>query len=229
MKRTVGELYASVPEGGSQIFKAEVPDVMEKRFVSVAFNHDYRGIFSWKNQPGIREQPRIGSRQTSRRGLDTLPTPEITFSRKQDKLADFYSISLAVHAISNKLRDLIEDLDPGSLEVLPVSVKAKDGEVDYNLVMPARVLSAVDPDLCDIEIVDERLGHGWSRKVRYPNANGAAFDPELDPAIHTFVDIDVPQQWLWSRHLLEMARNAGIKGLYAMVPESYPAIVTDFL
>ena len=229
MHRTIDDLLPLVPEGGSRIFKARVPGVVESRFFVVAFNHDYGGSFFWKNKPGIREHPWTGTRDVPRKGLDALAAPDVTFSCKANKLVDFYSTGSAAYAISNRLRDLIEDLDPGSLEVLPITVKAKDGEVEYNFAMPSRLLRSVEPDLCDIQIVDEKLGSRWIRKVKYPNPNGAVIDPELDPDIHTFADVDVVNRWLWSRQLIDAGKQAGIKGVYTRVPESYPAIIADYL
>lgn len=113
--------------------------------------------------------------------------------------------------------------------MLPITVKAKDGDVEFNLVMPSRLISAVDPDLCDIEIVDKSLGSQWFRKVKYPDPNGAVIDPELDPEIHNFADLDIVNKWLWSRQLIDEAKRAGIKGPYTMVPESYPAIIREYL
>ncbi|MXP24725.1 hypothetical protein GRI39_01525 [Altererythrobacter indicus] len=231
MKRTVDDLLALVPEGGSHIFKAKVPDVVENRFFAVASNRDYPGVFYWKNTLEFTKNPWMGARGKKRIGLDVLPTPEVSFSLKKGRLVDFYTTGTAACGISNRLRDLIEDLDPGSLEVLPIVVKAKDGDVEYNLVMPNRCLSAIDPDLCDIQIVDEDLGGGqWMRKVKYPNRNGAVIDPDLDPDIHSFADIDLGgYTWLWSRQLIDEAKLAGIKGLYTTVPESYPSIEIDRL
>lgn len=107
MNSTVEDLLSLVPEGGSQIFKAAVPDRVENRFFSVAFNHDHRGTFAWKNKHELTRLPWMGARDLSRRGLDDLAVPDVSFSLKEAKLVDFYSTGTAAYAISNKLRDLI--------------------------------------------------------------------------------------------------------------------------
>jgi hypothetical protein len=221
MTRTITDLLAEVPEGQSRLFKAKHPSADEDRFVEVGTNWNYGAAVSWTNPPEPLQGLWIGARGTPRVGLDTLvEQPDFRFSKKLGKLVDFFHSQGAAYLVSPALLAVIERLDPGSLEIKPVMIKARDGEVPFNLVMPNRLFEAVDPDQCDIDITDRKLGDQWFRRVSFPN--GAAFNSEATKYIHNFADIDAFQKWFWSKELLVAAKEAGIRGIYATVPATLP-------
>ncbi len=216
MRRTIGDLLAEVPEGQSRIFEAIMPNINSDRFVEVVYNWNYDAILSWKNRALPGEGPWMGSRRKSRIGLSGLVEPRLTFERDARALVDFYMPSPGVHVISENLLAIIERSDPGSLEVRPVIVEARDARVDMNMVMPTRLLEAVDPDQCDINIVAERLDMIWLQRVRFPH--GAVFASQIDESVHNFADIDVRNRWFWSTELVSTAKNAGIRGIRTKKP-----------
>lgn len=226
MTRTITDLLAEVPEGQSRLFKARHPSADEDRFVEVGTNWNYGAVVSWTNPPEPLQGLWIGARGTPRVGLDTLvEQPDFRFSKKLGKLVDFFHSHGAAYLVSPALLAVIERLDPGSLEIKPVMIKARDGEVPFNLVMPNRLLEAVDPDRCDIDITDRKLGEQWFRSVSFPN--GATFNSEATKDIHNFADIDAFQKWFWSRELLVAAKEAGIRGVLATVPSTLPTKDVD--
>lgn len=222
MSRSIDDLLSEVPEGQSRSFKATITDANNDRFVEVAYNWDYGTVISWNNRPPLLDHPPYsqlpwtGARRKPRIGLSSLAEPDITFRRNVEELVDFHSTGTGAHIISSKLLALIERLDPESLEVIPVVIKARNGNADFDMVMPNRLLHAVDADRCDVDVIDEKLDTIWVRKVRFPK--GAIFDPEISMDIHNFADIDVMNRWFWSRELVDEAKICGIKGLYTKKP-----------
>lgn len=226
MTRTITDLLAEVPEGQSRLFKAKHPSADEDRFVEVWSNLDYEPYVSWSNRPEFEQGPWMGARVKPRIGLDTLTElPDFRFKKKLGKLVDFIQPGSGAYLISPALLAVIERLDPGSLEVKPVMIKARDGEVPFNLVMPNRLLEAVDPDRCDVRIETEWFSEHWFTSVRFPS--GAAFQSELTKEIHNFSDIDALNKWFWSKELLAAAKEAGVRGIYATVPATLPTRDVD--
>ena len=226
MTRTITDLLAEVPEGQSRLFKAKHPSADEDRFVEVWSNLNYEPYVSWSNRPEFGQGPWMGARGTPRAGLQTIvESPDLRFKKKIEKLVDFIQPGMGAYLISPALLAVIERIDPGSLEVMPVVIKARDGEAPFYLVMPNRSLEAVDPDRCDIDITDRKLGDQWFRRVSFPN--GSAFNSEATKDIHNFADIDAFQKWFWSRELLVAAKEAGIRGVLATVPSTLPTKDVD--
>ena len=226
MTRTITDLLAEVPEGQSRLFKAKHPSADEDRFVEVCNNWNYDQGISWKNSPEFEQALWTGARVKPRIGLDTLvEQPDFRFRGKLRKIVDFYRLAGAAYLASPALLEVIERLDRGSLEVKPVAIKALDGEIPFNLVMPNRLLEAVDPDRCDVRIETEWFSEHWFTSVRFPS--GAAFQTELTKEIHNFSDIDALNKWFWSRELLVAAKEAGIRGVLATVPSTLPTRDVD--
>ncbi|MEQ1547355.1 MAG: DUF1629 domain-containing protein [Chakrabartia sp.] len=226
MNRKITDLLAEVPEGQSRLFKAKHASADENRFVEVMTNWNYDAVVSWTNPPEPLQSLWTGSRVKPRNGLDTLvEQPDFRFRKKLGKLVDFFQSQGAAYLVSPALLDVIERLDPGSLDVMPVMIKALDGEVPFNLVMPNRALEAVDPDRCDVQIERRKIVEQCFTDVRFPN--GAAFQSELTKGIHNFADIDAFQKWFWSRELLAAAKEAGIRGIYATVPAGLSSSIVD--
>lgn len=209
MARKIDELLDLVPEGESRSFKATIDDPHEDRFVEVAYNWNYGSIISWNNRP--ENGPWMGSRSKPRIGLQEFSEPDVSFDRDVEDLVDFHSPSPGLHVVSNKLLELIELHDPGSLETRAILIQARNGMADFNMVMPKRLLHAVDADRCDVDIVSKKLDTIWVKRVNFPD--GAFFDPNIPNEIHNFADIDVKNRWFWSRLLVDLAKNSAIKGV----------------
>jgi Protein of unknown function (DUF1629) len=222
MTRTITDLLAEVPEGQSRLFKAKRPFADDDRFVEVWSNLNYEPYVSWRNRPEFEQGPWTGARVKPRIGLDMIvEQPDFRFKKKLGKLVDFIQPGTGAYLVSPALLAVIERLDPGSLEVKPVEIKALDGEAPSYLVMPNRLLEAVDPDRCDVRIETEWFSEQWFTTVRFPG--GAAFQYELTKDIHNFSDIDAFQKWFWSRELLASAKEAGVRGIVAIVPATLPS------
>jgi hypothetical protein len=213
---TIDEMFRQVPEGESRLFERSVSDTVENRFFSVRYNHYSGLVLDWHNPLPMEEAPWTGNRYKARIPISVLPPPVLTFEGKADRIVDFYAWGgLQTFFISDKLRALIDDLDPGSLDSRPVMIKAKDRSIVFNLVMPARSIDAIDPQRTDVLIKDEKLATQWARRVRFPT--GVVFRENALKHVHNFSDFNV-NVWLWSRELIDAAKAAGIKGVRAKRP-----------
>jgi hypothetical protein len=210
---TIDELLKQVPEGEIRLFQRRTHNIVEDRFFAVHPNHEYIPRPEWHNRLPSEQAPWFGARQKERIPLTVLPSLDVTFKGPSRKIVDFYTGGLDVHFLSNRLVALIEELDPGALEYLPMTIKTKDGIVDYNVAMPVRNLQAVDPNRTNILVKDQNHGEQWFRYIEFPD--GVVFRDEVVAGIHSFTDIDV-HDWFWSRELIEAAKAMGVRGLYTV-------------
>ena len=211
---TIGEMLEQTPEGVTRFFEAPIQGATESRFAFVAFNHEYSYPIEWEEGLPFSDMPRIRARDCDGISLAALPEPEIFATCRMNRLVDFYERN-RMFLISNRLRDVFEQLDPGSLECRPVVIRAKDGVINFNLALPTRILEAVDLSRTDVRIKSTQVGKHWVKDVQFPNS--VVFCDEELNEIHNFTDIDMPY-WLWSRELIAAAKMAGVKGLYAKFP-----------
>ncbi len=216
MRRTIGDLLAEVPEGQSRSFKADHSGAFENRFVEVAYNWEYGTTPSWNNRPSLLDLPWMGSRAKSRVGLDKIAEPNLTYKRPSAQLVDFYSTGTGATLISDRLLEVFERLDPGSLEIRKVVMNARDGQVPFNMVMPVRLLEAIDVSYCDVDVVAESLGPQWIQIINFPN--GVIFDHFIDQYVQNFSDIDLRNRWFWSCEIFKKVKDCGIRGVVARSP-----------
>lgn len=211
--QTIGELSQQVPKGGKQMFKPTLDDPGEERFFAVSQNWDYHpGRLTWRNQPGLGETPWYGSRFKARIPISAIPTPAVGFDGPASDLVDFYSTSAHCFFLSERLCDLIEGFDPGSLDQLPITIATRDGAVPFRVAMPSRSLEAVDVARTAVFIEDEQYADEWARFVRFPF--GIVFKTDALTGLHSFADYDA-LAWYWSRELIAFAKTSNIKGLVA--------------
>jgi|GEM_PF-4197818 hypothetical protein len=208
---SIGTLLAQVPTGEDRLFRAPITGAIEERFFKVHSNRDYILRPDWQNQPSMEQAPWTGARTMQRISLSTLPAPFVTFEGASEDLTDFYSTGGHVWFLSDRLVTLIETLDPGSLDRLPMTIETQDNAIPFHAVMPARNIEAVDPMRTDVRIVDKSYAGHWVRSVDFPET--VVFQSEVVKNLHTFSDIDI-RGWFWSRELIEAAIKACIKGLY---------------
>ncbi len=216
MIRTVSDLLADVPEGQSRTFEASISEATREPYVQVNFNHDHGPPVVWSNRPAFEELPWMGSRTKARIGIAQLAEPNLSYEEHPSKLVDFYSTGTSAFVISERLRSLIEEVDPGSLEARQVFINAGRSRLAYCFVMPARNLNAVETSRTTVKIEDTKYHTQWIRSVRFPE--GVWFDEEKLRNIYQFSDIDVLNVWIWSQELVDRAKNEGIKGLYTCRP-----------
>ena len=160
--------------------------------------------------------------------------------KKAKQLADIYSWFGDFFLISNRLKDLIEEMDPGSLDCLETSSHDRDLDEPYWVCLPRRNLEAVDTTRTRLSVLHDEYETSTGEpfftqlvKIR----EGAVLDPEVTKDAHNFWEIDL-HRWIWSRELVARAQNAGMLGIRVMragVPisgdierEELQAICADF-
>jgi hypothetical protein len=225
---TIDDLLRQVPEGQTRLFERPIKDVVEERFFSVHMNWEYNpGRLTWHNKVPFEQAPWAGSRGVPRRPISALPQPEVTFKGPSKQIVDFYAVGgEQAFFISDKLARLIEDLDPGSLNRRSIAINAKDGVVDYNIVMSARLLEAVDPSRTDVLVKYKNYAGQWIRSIEFPD--GVVFRGDALVGVHSFTDVDV-RGWFWSRELIDAAKAAGTKGLYTQLAGRISIVGVDDL
>ena len=171
----IAGMMGQVPEGEYQVFGATVHEGYREQFFLVRQSSDYDPArLEWRDSPGLQQTACAGSRKMTRRALTTLPRPAVTFDGLGG-LVDFYSGAVDACFVSDPLFRLIEGVDPGALEEIPVPIQARDGEVPFHAVMPNRVVEAVDIRRTAVLVKDEG-GDEYCRRVRFPE--GVLFDNE---------------------------------------------------
>ena len=212
-KLTIDELVKQVPEGQTQVFERLILEPGEERFFRVWQNWDYRpGRLEWLNGRSGLDAPWLGTRDKPRIPVSTLPPPDVRFKGPSKQVVDFYSTGSHAYFISERLFQLIEAMDPGSLEHMGFELRAKDSALPFHAVMPRRILEAIDPLRTTVLVQDELLGSWFWRTVRFPQ--GITFNNEALKDVASFSDRDAPG-WYWSKDLIAEAKAQRIRGLYA--------------
>jgi hypothetical protein len=223
-QHTIDGLSRQVSIGGSRLFERSC-SYPEERFFQVWQNWDYQpGRLEWRNKPSFDEKPRFGSRHGRRKPIFDIPAPDVTFAGPASRMVDFYSTGSHAFFLSDRLVALIEALDPGSLDHLPITIRCSKGEQPFHVAMPSRTLEAIDPGCTTILIADRQLGDILVRDIKFPQ--GVIFKNAELATVHSFADLDVPG-WYWSRELIEAAKAHGIKGLRTVSPRSSDAAKAD--
>lgn len=210
---TIDEMCRLVPEGQRQVFEPTLTDPVEERFFQIWQNWDYYpGRLEWLNRPGFEGAPRRAMRNISGVPVSVLLPPDVIFKGPSKDVVDFYDLNKDAPFISDKLFKLIEEVDPGSLEHVEFSVRAKDAELPFHAIMPRRSLDVIDPQRTKVVIEDEPFVDRYFRKVQFPD--GIVFDNAALRDVSNFAAIDI-LGWYWSKDLIELAQARGVRGLYA--------------
>jgi len=220
---TIEEMLELTADGEERLFKAPIQGAKEERFAAIQFNSDYIFPLEWNEGIDPLEAPCMATRRRKSISLSVLPEPQICSTSKISQMVDFYRQGIGIFFVSNRLMDVMEKLDPGSVECRPVVVQAADGAVDYNLVLPLRQLDAVDLERTDVLISGEWWNSSWLKRERFPH-NVVFKKAELE-GIHNFNDITI-RNWFWSRELIDAAKAAGVKGPRFRLPGNN--IIVDF-
>lgn len=198
-----------------------VLDGGEERYFLVHQSWDYDPArLEWRNRPGLMQSPWAGSRTKPRVPLATVPPPEVSFAGPAKELIDLHTAGAHAFFISDPLFRLIEGVDPGSLEHVEFRLRASDSQVPFHIVLPDRVVEAIDTSRTTVLIKDEGSDGSYFRRVRFHD--GIRFDNEALQGASSFSDL-YAYGWYWSKDLIELAKRHGIRGLYAQSVASSPA------
>ncbi len=216
--RTVSALLEKVdfPEDYTHI--PEFPDEIDKNYFWVIYDDECGPPMEGVHSPGFGD-PTFGGNDWRKR--DAVPAdpnyPHImTFKefKERKNLADLYSWFGDFWLISDQLRAVIEDLDPGSLDCVKASQDGFTVDQSYWACLPKRNLEAVDTTRSHVRIEHTNYGRPggdpvWVQTIHIND--GAVFDPAVTNGAHHFWEIDL-HRWFWSRELIARAYQAGVKG-----------------
>jgi hypothetical protein len=219
---SVSGLLPLVAEGETRLFEAPIKGSVENNFFVISPSHEYSPRLEWKNPQDMLENPRPATRKGPGVSVFSIPVPDLRFKDLSKKLVDYYAINANSYYLSDRLADLIERIDPDSIDRRPVTIKARDRDVAFNLVMPSRSIEAIDVRHTDVCVRHEEIGTSfgtrWLRTIEFPN--GVVFDTDKLVGVHNFTDPDI-LRWCWSRTLIDAAKAAGIKGFYTLRPRTF--------
>ncbi len=209
--------YTHTPEGAGEV---------DNQYFAVDFSYEFsdhfpravnRLDFSF-DAPGGRH----GRGGNSWRKIDAVPVDHsqphiLTFEDigSDEELSDLYRWAGDFFLISDKLRLLIEEIDPGSIDCVEATSNDRELGAPYWACLPRRNLEAVDATKSHVWVEHKNYGEpgGEPYFVQSVHINqGAVFDPEVTKGAHHFWDIDL-RKWFWSRELIARAHAAGIQGL----------------
>ena len=128
---SVSGLLPLVAEGETRLFEATIKGSVENNFFVISPSHEYSPRLEWTNPQDLLENPRPATRKGPGVSIFSIPAPDLRFKGLSKKLVDYYAINANSYYLSDRLVDLIERIDPGSIERRPVTVKARDGDVAF--------------------------------------------------------------------------------------------------
>jgi len=212
-------LVEALPVGGKALYESVAAGaVTPQRFLALRRNFDYfKPRLLWENEPEWEKKPCAPSRGRKFVDMNSLPSAELRFEGKPKQLADIYHLNDGALFISKKLLSIVLDMDPEALTWRQETLDVKGAPVEFFMVMPGRVLSAVDVDRTTIRIQDKPLADIYVRSVGFPA--DTFFQEDIDNSVHVFWDYEF-KNWLWSRNLIEKCKYLGVRGVNAEVTAS---------
>ena len=209
----IAELDASreLKHDEKRIYKPAIEGVVEDQYFRIWPNQDYPQRLEWRNFPSGLDIPRQDDRLSPGKSVNSISEPDLKFRADAINMVDYYSINACCNFVSDRFADFIEQHAPGTIERRRVKVKARDGVVDYNLVIPRNMIEAVDTERTTIEIgAFDRQDGNWIFSASMPEE--PVFDPARTAGSLHFTDTDA-HGWYWSRQLIDAAKAAGLRGM----------------
>ncbi len=216
--KTVSALLEKVDFPNDYTHVPEFPDEVDTDYFWVSYAYECGPPMEAVHSPEFGDASFGGNAWRKRDPVPADPSyPHImTFKefKKRKNLADLYGWFGDFWLISDRLRTVIEDLDPGSLDCVRASQDGFTLDQSYWACLPKRNLEAVDTTRSHVWFEHNNYGEPggdpvWTQTI---NINrGAVFDPSVTQGAHHFWDIDL-HRWFWSRELIARAHMAGVKG-----------------
>lgn len=215
---TVTALLEKVEAPNDYIHEPDFPGETASDYFALSYNYDVGPPVQQFEPPELDDR---ADGENARRMSDAIPvnlekSHIVLFDEgvKKDEFSDLYGWYNDFWLISNRLRKLIEELDPGSIECIEAVSHNLTPDRPYWVCLTKRNLEAVDATRSDIRVIHKTLVvEGEEPIVLQPIYinRGAVFDPAVTKGVHHFWDIDL-RRWFWSRELIARAHHAGIRG-----------------
>ena len=209
----------------------EIPDQVETDYYAVGFDINFGigwspGLFNDEdfNQTDADMDDNVYGRSAWRKRdalhIDKNRPQIIKFGElnKTKVLSDIYGWFGDFFLISSRLKNFIEEMDPGSLDCLETSSHDRALEEPYWVCLPRRNLEAVDTTKTSLSVLHEEYetstGEPYFTQLVMIR-NGAFLDSTITDGAHNFWDVDL-HAWIWSRELVARAHLAGMQGIKVM-------------
>ncbi|MBB5713004.1 imm11 family protein [Sphingomonas xinjiangensis] len=211
---SIAEMLAALPPGEQRVYPpAEQPSDDHQRFFEV---HRY-GIdipaLNWADRGTAPTMPFLGSRLRRATDIDVIDRYVARLDGRAADIGDFYSTDSDIYFLSPRLVDLIATIDAGAIVHRPARVVATDKDLDFRAAMPARLIESVDPQRTEVTVNGTVFPSGkYFAKASF--GGDVCFRADIPPNVHAFRDPDL-YFWHWSKSLLEVAKEQGMRGIYA--------------
>ncbi len=209
----------------------EIPDQVEADYYAVDFDINFgigwsANLFNREdfNQTDADMDDDVYGRSAWRK-QDALPIDKnrpqiIKFGElnKTKELSDIYDWFGDFFLISSRLKNFIEEMDPGSLDCLETSSHDRELEEPYWVCLPRRNLEAVDTTKTSLSVLHNEYETSTGEPCFTQLVmirNGAFLDSTITKRAHNFWDVDL-HAWIWSRELVARAHLAGMQGIKVM-------------
>jgi len=220
---SVRQMLDLTAPGEERVFPADAePPPAPPRFLEVTRNFERdsssrRTDLKWTNHVPGTFVPSTGGVEGRRVSLFDVPQMEFSFIGDVVNALDYYDFSGEMFLVSQKLKDLIEQADPESLEFREAIVDAPNGlNSKFYVSMARRLLWAVDTRFTEVKIHNEEFLPGrFMKQVYYGDSIFIRDDIKDD--IKIFSDIASIYSF-WSRDFVISLSDFGITGLRAVNP-----------
>jgi len=218
--KSVADLRSLGRDGEESVFRRTTePTGNETDFYWVHTQGEFLNIQPiWEVRPPRDNPPRPKTRAIANKytPLSSIAPVRFHFNGARDRLADFYQVDTFYYLLSDKLADLILRSDPAGAEAIPANVNLADGsQLEFKLLMPIRVLDAVDTAKTGVTVVKREYEKGSGRFVTHTRYDsGYVLRSDQLAGVQTFVE-EFMCHWLWRLELFLEAVSAGGRGFYA--------------
>lgn len=168
-------------------------------------------------QPDALRWPTPKRRDWSYRSLASLGDYHIKHPGPAEWMADLYRIGTAIFLVSDKLLRVIKERDPEAVETRRATIVGPHASDirPYSLVMPLRVLDAVDISKSSVWLKRPETVRGSGKFVTHVSyEKGYVFRDDLPRDVSCFFEeFGDNAGWYWHRDLIEAAADAGVRGV----------------
>jgi hypothetical protein len=217
---SVPEMLEQVSPGEERIFLPGASDTSHpQRFLEITRNFTRDASrkatsFEWANFSPEVARATTGGLSGKRVSLDETPQMEVTFLGNPANALDYYDLNSDIFFASEKLKSLIELVDPEAVEFRDVLFSnGKAPTSKYYSAMPNRVIWGVDVAATEVKITNTEFFPGmYSPSVYY--GDEVFLREDIDQNVHVFKDFGSVYQF-WSAelvHSLSEKRVTGISG-----------------
>lgn len=206
--------------------RTQNPEVDEPPFYKVSTMGDYvnNGLPRTLELLTGETLPTPKRRNWTYRALASLGEIGVEFDGHPEWMADLYRLNTTLYLVSENILNLILDCDPSSIETSKPLIVGKHASFigPYWVVMPCRVVDAVDIAKSTVEVRRPAIYRGASRYVTEVYYR-PGFSIRSQPSETSCFLEEFSGDWFWRKSMIEAAAERGIRGLlfgYRQVKES---------